>query len=124
MNISAFRDEIKLRLTGGILELELDDSMLDKVIDAALRELQRYICSSSFITIPFTKCIDLSTVKGRDDKFIKVSSVVRVYRTAGYLDTDADSSGMIDPMYVAQWQLLAGTGNLYNFQDYMSNYAS
>ena len=29
MDKSAYRDEIRLRLTGGLLELELDDSTLD-----------------------------------------------------------------------------------------------
>lgn len=124
MNKSAYRDEIRLRLTGGLLELELDDSILDKVIDASLREVQRYICTGNLITIPFSKCIDLSEVKDSSGNNIKVSSVIRVYRTQGYLDTNDEARGTIDPMYVAQWQLLTGTGNLYNFQDYMSNYAS
>lgn len=124
MDKSAYREEIRLRLTGGLLELELDDSSLDKVIDAALREIQRYICSTKIITIPYSRCIDLSTIKDSNDQLIKVSSVARIYRTSGYLDTSTDSygTGMIDPMYVSQWQLLSGTGNLYNFQDYSSNY--
>ena len=124
MNKSAYRDEIRLRLTGGLLELELDDSTLDKVIDAAMREIQRYICSTKIITIPYSKCIDLSQVKDESGNNIKVSSISRIFRTNGYLDTSADRGGMLDPMYVAQWQLLSGTGNLYNFQDYMSNYMS
>ena len=124
MDKSAYRDEIRLRLTGGLLELELDDSTLDKVIDAALREIQRYICSTKILTIPYSKCIDLSKIKDENGKKIKVSSISRIYRTNGYIDTSADRSGMLDPMYVAQWQLLSGTGNLYNFQDYMSNYMS
>lgn len=123
MDKSAYRDEIRLRLTGGLLEMELDDSALDKVIDAALREIQRYICSTKIITIPYQKCIDLSTIQDSEGQYIKVSSVSRIYRAIGYMDTNiSNSSGMIDPMYVSQWQLLSGTGNLYNFQDYASNY--
>lgn len=124
MNKSAYRDEIRLRLTGGLLELELDDGTLDKVIDAAMREIQRYICSTKIVTIPYSKCIDLSQVKDESGNNIKVSSISRIFRTNGYLDTSADRGGMLDPMYVAQWQILSGTGNLYNFQDYMSNYMS
>ena len=30
----------------------------------------------------------------------------------------------VDPMYAAQWQILAGTGSLQNFQGYMDNYAA
>lgn len=35
-------EEIKLELTGQVLEIELDDSTLDLTINKALRELQRY----------------------------------------------------------------------------------
>ena len=35
-------EELKLELTGQVLELELDDSTLDLTISKALRELQRY----------------------------------------------------------------------------------
>ena len=58
MDIAAYRDEIKLKLTGNLLEIELDDATIDKVINSALRELQRYICSVEVMTIPFSPCID------------------------------------------------------------------
>ena len=32
--------------------------------------------------------------------------------------------GITDPMLASQWQLMSGTGNLYNFQDYALDYAS
>ena len=35
-------DEIKLELTGGVLELEIEDATIELVIKKALRELQRY----------------------------------------------------------------------------------
>ena len=102
MNKSAYRDEIRLRLTGGLLEMEVDDSVLDKVIDSALREIQRYICTTKLITIPYEKCIDLSNVQDVAGHPIKVSAVIRAYRTSGFLNTDSEKTGMIDPMYVAQ----------------------
>ena len=52
------RDEIKLKLTGDLLEFELEDSTLDKVIQSAIRELQRYITTTRLLTIPFKNCID------------------------------------------------------------------
>lgn len=124
MNKAAYRDEIRLRLTGGLLELEVDDSILDRVIDASLRELQRYICFPNLITIPFERCIDLSELRTKQGDPVKVAAITGVYRTVGYIDTTGSTSGIVDPMYVAQWQLLSGTGNLYNFNDYMSNYMS
>ena len=117
MNITAYREEIKLKLTGGLLELELEDSIIDRVINSALREIQRYITSTTFITIPFTKCIDVSNYK--------INSVVGVYRTNGMVtDSDEPLNAAVDPMQASQWQLLSGVGNLYNFQDYAYNYMS
>lgn len=126
MNIDAYRDEIKLRLTGNILELELDDSTLDRIINSGLRELQRYVCSTALITIPFKKCIDLSNPDDTGGHKIKVNAVVGVYRAEGYIgDSSNDSpTAAVDPLYASQWQLLTGTGNLYNFQDYVYNYSS
>ena len=113
MDITAYREEIKLRLAGGILDTELSDDVIDRIIDASLREIQRYICSTKIITIPFSKCIDLTEYK--------VNSVSRVFRTQGYASDNAELS-LTDPMYVSQWQMLAGPGNLSNFQNYAYNY--
>ena len=114
MNLESYRDEIKLRLTGYVIEMELDDAALDKIINAAFREIQRYIDSTKFITIPYARCIDMSPYK--------VSSVSRVYRTEGFTGATATEKQPVDPMYAAQWQFLSGTGNLYNFNNYVQNY--
>ena len=116
MDRAAYIDEIKLRLTGGILELELDDATLSKIVDAGLREIQRYICSTKLITIPYETCIDM--------KPYKVNSIARIYRTIGIGSDTSNSSASQDPMMISQWQLLSGSGNLYNFQNYVDNYAS
>jgi len=55
----AYKDEIKFKLTGGVLDLEIDDFALDKIINAGLREIQRYICTPLFRTIDYSKCINL-----------------------------------------------------------------
>lgn len=118
MDISAYRDEIKLKLTGGVLDLELDDSTLDKLINSAFREIQRYIDTTRIATLPFKSCIDLSDCK--------VSSVSRVFRAKGYLTSGnnlADGS-QVDPMYVAQWQMLAGSGSAFTASDWVYNYGS
>lgn len=125
MDISAYRDEIRLKLTGGLLDLELDDITIDKLIQSSLREIQRYICSVKLITIPFAKCIKMSDVKDSNGLSIKVSAVARVYRTQGYVsDGGENTTAAVDPMFASQWQLLSGTGNMYNFQDYVYNFAS
>ena len=72
LDINAYRDEIKRELTGGVLNLEITDSVIDSTILAAMREMQRYMDSTKLITIPYKPCLDLSEYK--------VNSVVRVFR--------------------------------------------
>lgn len=116
MDRQAYRDEIKFMLTGGVIDLELDDDALDRVINSAFREVQRYISSTKIITVPFQKCIDLTGCG--------VEVVTDVFRTEGYTNDQSDGTYPVDPMLASQWQLLSGVGNLYNFQDYVLNYAS
>jgi hypothetical protein len=118
MDIQAIKDEIILKLTGDVTALELSDASLTKIINSALRETQRYIDTVKFLTIPYSKCVDM--------KPYKVNSVVKVMRAEGYLSAEqATESGMtLDPMYASQWQILTGTGNVANMQNYIYNLAS
>ena len=119
MDRQAYKDEILFKLTGGVLDLELDDEALDKVLNAAFREVQRYIDTTKIITIPYKKCIDF--------KGCNVSTVARVYRAQAYTSNDSlftTGTAWVDPLYASQWQLMSATGSLYNFQDYVYNYAS
>lgn len=118
------RDEVTLMLTGQLLELELTPTTVDSIITSSLRELQRYITSTKIVTIPFSRCIDLSDPKQTNDKKIYVSNVFRVYRTEGYGEASTSLTKAVDPMQAAQWQLISGTGNMRGFQDYMLNYMS
>ena len=93
MNMQGYVDNLKFQLSGGLLELELSDDALKQVIDISLREIQRYINTTKFATIPYHRCIDLSEQK--------VSSVYRVYRAHGYNGV-GHSAGGHDPMYMAQ----------------------
>lgn len=116
MNIEAYKEEIRLKLAGNLLDLEIGDEQLTAIINSAFREVQRYIDTTVLITIPYANCIDLSKYK--------VNAVVAIYRTQGYLTDSESHEGMIDPMYAAQWQLVSGVGNLYNFTDYAYNLAA
>ena len=61
MDRQAYIDEIKFTLSGGgILELELSDDALGRVLDKAFREVQRYIDTTKIITIPYKPCIDFT----------------------------------------------------------------
>ena len=122
MDRQAYIDEIRFKLTGGVLNLELDDKSLNQLLDSSFREIQRYIDLTKFVTVPFSRCIDVNKINNGH-----VNAVVKVYRSTGYMSTgdDISSSGMeVDPMYAQQWQLISGVGNLYNFSDYAYNYAA
>lgn len=119
MDRKAAVEEISFRLTGGVLKLELDDASLNKVLDMAFREVQRYIDVSKFITLPYQPCIDLAGCG--------VTAVTSVYRTQGLNGKEnlySQGNAMVDPMYMAQWQMISGIGTRINITDYVYNYAS
>lgn len=125
-SLTEIREEIQLKLTGDLLESELDENTLNKIIASALRELQRYITVTRIITIPFSRCIDLSDKEQTLGEQLSVNSIVQIYRTndlSGNGDGSSSSSSY-DPMQVAQWQLLSGMGNLMYFQDAVYNYSA
>lgn len=114
--MAGYIEEIKLSVTGGILELEIDDSVIAKLVNSAMRELQRYICSTKIITLPYSKCIDLSPYK--------VNAVARVYRATAEGTSAGISGETIDPVQIGLFQLTSNTGNMFNFNDYVYRYAS
>ena len=119
MDIKAYRDELTLRLTGNLIDLELSESALDGCINSAFRQVQRYIDTTKIITVPYSGAIDLSK--------IKVSSVSRVFRTEGYASgTGSMGEGSFqDPMYMASWQMMSGAGSLASgISQWAQNYAT
>jgi hypothetical protein len=120
MKLEDILDEIKLELSGYILDLEITDETLVSVVKKALRELERFFDESTLITCPFASCIDL------DGEFFKekVSSIVKVYRTEGLGDSSSGISVMNDPVQMAQFAIFSNGGTMYSLQDYVMNYAS
>jgi hypothetical protein len=113
-------DEIKIELTGYILDMEITDETLVQVVNKALRELTRYWDESSMISVPFASCINLDGEFFRE----KVSSIVKVYRTEGLGGSSENVSVTTDPVYMAQFTIFSNGGTMYNLQDYISNYSS
>ena len=127
MTYNEIIDEIKLELTGGVLELEIDDDAIKKIIQKALRELERFWDETTLITVPYAKCIDYSTFGKEGSEYSsypEISSIVRVYRIQGVGDSHDGSSYNLDPMYAQQWMLFSNGGTMYNLNDYVMNYAS
>ena len=117
MDMQAIKDEVLLKLTGDVVSMELSDATLTKIINSSLREIQRYIDTFKMITIPYSGCIDL--------KQYKVSAVIGVRRSEGYMaNTPTESGAVIDPLYASQWMLLSGLGNVGYINDYASNLAA
>ena len=120
MKLEEIIDEIKLELTGYILDMEITDETLVSVIKKALRELERYWDETTMISVPFASCIDLDGEFFRE----KVSSIVKVYRTEGTGESSNGISAMTDPVYMAQFAIFSNGGTMYNLNDYIMNYAS
>lgn len=111
-------EEIKLELTGGLLELEIEDAQIELVVKKALRELQRYWDESSFITVPFESCIDLTKYQ------LDSCSIVKVYRMTGMGEGGSEINAMTDPLYAQQFMIFSNAGTMFNLQDYVMNYAA
>ena len=120
MKLEEVIDELKLELTGYILDMEITDETLVSVIKKSLRELERYWDETTMISVPFASCIDLDGEFFRE----KVSSIVKVYRTEGTGESSNGISAMTDPVYMAQFAIFSNGGTMYNLNDYIMNYAS
>jgi hypothetical protein len=120
MKLENILDEIKLELTGYVLEMEINDETLVSVVKKALRELERFWDETTMISVPFASCIDLEGEFFKE----KVSSIVKVYRTEGFGDSDGGLSVMNDPIQMAQFAIFSNGGTMYNLQDYVLNYSS
>ena len=118
MDMQAVQDEIRLQLTGCVLNLELSDESLTKIVNMSLREIQRYIDTVAIITIPYEKCIDLSSYS--------ISAVIGIRRAQGEIATSNSNPSITvaDPLYMSKWQILSRNGNISNIQDYALNFAS
>lgn len=116
MTLDEYKSEIRLELTGNVLELELDDATLEQIIKKAVREIQRYIDSTQLMTIPFARCIDL--------KDSNVSSVSRVFRKDAYGYGSYQQGSGLDPFYAQQFLLFSNGGNIYNLNSWILNYGA
>lgn len=116
MQLADIRDEVKDKIFGDVLVPEIVDATIDKYILECIRELNRYYDNDVLMTIPFSRCIDLTEYN--------VSSVKGVYRAEGFTSTNAKQGGVVDPTLMAQYQLLGNVGNMARYNDAMYAYAS
>lgn len=56
-------DRIKTMLGGDVLKIEIPDETIYKCIQIALETIEPYIPDTRYITLPFSRCIDMSQYK-------------------------------------------------------------
>lgn len=110
MELQDYVDKIKFQLTGGVIECELDDKSLEKIVIMSMDEMNRYYNVSSFIQVDASSCINMVN-------YPQVESVIGVHRVSG-LNTANNTS---DPTYVSQLQLY-NISNSYTNTDWVYRY--
>lgn len=113
-------EEIKLEITGGLLELEIDDPTIELAVKKAMREMERFWDETTMVTVPFSSCIDLTD--SELDLKENANTIVDVLRTDAV--GDVADNGINDPMFAQQWMLFSNAGTMYNLNEYVLNYAS
>lgn len=96
MKMEEIIDEIRLTLTGGVIELGLDDNTLTAIVNKSIREVNRYINETKLITIPYSKCIDMSGFNVKN-----IFDIYRVDSVGDSADYNSKANGGIsdvDPM--------------------------
>ena len=98
MELLDYVDSIKDQLTGfGVLESELSDDAYKRIVNTAVKELNRYYNDTEVIEVPGESCIDLN-------KYPTISNVINVYRSTGVgLAGTTDSER--DPVMMSQLQM-------------------
>ena len=114
MNLTELIEYTKFQLTGDVLELEISDESIARIINNALKELQRYTNEFRLIEKDYNNCIDLSD--------LDYYAVANVYRTKSIANIQ-DTKEPIDPIYLQFWTSF-GLGMTYNLNQYLLNYAS
>lgn len=115
MELLDYIDDIKLQLTGGILESEISDEEYGRLIMLSMKEMNRYYNVTELLEVPGNSCIDLN-------EYPKVGTIVNVYRTSS-LGSSESVSSVSDPVYVSQLQMY-NFGNAYYSSDWVHNMAA
>ncbi|HHW90856.1 MAG TPA: hypothetical protein GX745_08160 [Clostridiales bacterium] len=117
MLLNEYVDDIKLALTGDLLDLEIEDATIARLVNKAFREVQKYIDIPKLVTVPFAPCIDLEGFKS--------NSITNVYRADSLMGNVEDNDRLSnDPMYMQQWMIYSTGGSMYNLDNYIMNFLS
>ena len=114
MELKDYVDRIKLQLTGGVLELEIKDKDIEKIINNTIRELNNYYNVAELIEVPGSRCIDLTN-------YPQINNVIAVHRPTAVTDPQ---NGINDPTYVSYLQTYNFGANYFNPSDLVYNVAN
>lgn len=108
MQLDEYVDEILLKLGNGVVNVELEENqMIQNLVKAALREVQRYINITKYATLQYAKCIDLSKCS--------VYAVTQVMRTT----PESQTFGFTDAIYLSLSSISGGSSNLTDYRSYL-----
>lgn len=117
MELSDYVDAIKDQLTGfGILESELSNEAYERIVNLAIKELNRYYNATELIEVPASSCIDLK-------QYPEISSIVSIYRPTGLSFTAEGQDESRDPVLVSQLQMY-NYGNSFAANDWIYRYGN
>lgn len=95
MDLKDYVDKIKFQLTGGVIECEINDKGLEKIVLMAMEEMNRYYNVTDLIQVKASSCIDLM-------EYPEIESILSVHRIAG---VGNGNNSITDPAYVSQLQM-------------------
>lgn len=75
MTRDEYIDDVKMTLGFPVVDIELNDAVIGKLVDRAFREVKRYITETHFVTIPYS-------TTGIDVTKYKINAVVQIFRTS------------------------------------------
>lgn len=120
MEMSYYVDNIKLMTTGDLLKIEIPDETIEKAINMALQELNRYYNVSQFVAIGRNgSCVDLAKVE--EDNKVEINYVANVFRTNALSSTNDNTTSSVDPVYASYW---TQTGSYYMSTNKMYDYVA
>ena len=112
MELKDYVDKIKFQLTGGVIQCEIEDKGLEKIVNMAMEEMNRYYNVTDLVQVPASECISIV-------EYPKIESIVGVHRTAG-VGSGSDSTS--DPAYVSQLQMYNISSGGYYSNDWLYRY--
>ena len=94
MELKDYTERLKFELTGGILECELKNKDLEKIVNYSIREINNYYNVTQLLQLEASECIDLS-------EHPEINNIIGVHR----ITYGNAGDGIADPTYMSYLQM-------------------